>query len=605
MMTTKSRWLFACLVWIATLVVPALASAQEGTEGPANSPFPAAAEPIYQSRCANCHGPAGQGDGPQAIQANLVLPDLTDPSWVFETTPARWYDIISNGVSGKAMPPFGEASSNPLRETERWDLVFYLYTLSTPAAQVAMGQALYQQNCIVCHTDDGTGSADVAVDFTDLAKMANQSQSDLFAATADTSIEGHNLELGEVEVQALASYVRTFTYNYNAPSVTDTASAEDAPAVSSPFTGGGGVVSGRVINGTAGSALPGGLVVSLRAFDMNGDFVDIITTTVAADGAFRFEGIDEAAPVQMEPLVVYKDVPYLGNLDAAIELSPEQAEASVDITVFETTQDDSDIRIERLHIVFDVAPGLAQVAELYILSNDGDRTYVGTLEEGTLRLTVPADALDFQPGGDPNRYRTLADGIADTVPIPPGQSTAESVLVYELAYNNRLDLSRPMPYDATRITIFVPADAGVEVTGEGIQPGERFQAQNTSLQTYIADELSGGNRLTLRLAGEPDVGNTTAANLPSPHRRPGPNETQGIAIGLVALVGSVAISYLYWQGRLSFNSRPGPRDRSSTLLEAIAELDDAFEADQVNENQYQAQRAKLKQELIEFMEAEQ
>ena len=64
------------------------------------------------------------------------MPDLTDPTIVRETTPARWFDIISNGVDDQAMPPFGEASSNPLRQIDRWNLVFFLYTLSASPAQI-------------------------------------------------------------------------------------------------------------------------------------------------------------------------------------------------------------------------------------------------------------------------------------------------------------------------------------------------------------------------------------------------------------------------------------------------------------------------------------
>jgi hypothetical protein len=63
-------------------------------------------------------------------------------------------------------------------------------------------------------------------------------------------------------------------------------------------------------------------------------------------------------------------------------------------------------------VVIDFSQGVAQVAELYILSNSGDRAYVGSVEEGTIRLEVPTGALDFQTGGDPGRYLTLADGMA-------------------------------------------------------------------------------------------------------------------------------------------------------------------------------------------------
>jgi hypothetical protein len=272
------------------------------------------------------------------------------------------------------------------------------------------------------------------------------------------------------------------------------------------------------------------------------------------------------------------------------------------MTVYETTADDSAIRIERLHVVFDFAADRVQVLEFYILSNDGDRAYVGTMEGGTLRLSVPANALSFQPGGDAQRYLTLADGIADTAPIPPGQSTTQSMLVYEMAYDDGLELSRPMPYPVTYVNIFVPADAGVEVSGNRIQPGEAFQAQDTTLTTYLADNLAAGDRLELRLSGKPTV--SAVATAASPHRSTGPNETQGIVVGFTALLGASVLSFLYWQGRLDLRSRSSADD-AAALLQAIADLDDNYEARRVKKTHYRTQRARLKEKLVELMAEEQ
>jgi hypothetical protein len=524
------------------------------------------------------------------------MPDLTSAEILRETTPVQWFGIISNGVDGEAMPPFADGSSNPLRQIDRWNLVFFLYSLGTPPAQVAMGQALYERSCAECHGTDGTGS-DETPDLTDPTTMVTRSQADLFAA-----IQEHDMGLGDVELWALADFVRTFSYSYIPPGEVAALADAEGPAAIKPFVGGAGVVTGQVINGTAGGAPPEGEVIQLRAFDMNANFVDAITTTLAADGSFRFDGIDPSIPAQFEPLVVYRNIPYFGDRDTAITLTPEQPDANVNVTVYETTDDASDIRIERLHIVFDLVPGQMQVAELYILSNDGDRAYVGTLERGTLPLTAPDGAISFQPGGDPNRYLTLADGIADTVPIPPGLSTAESVVVYDMAYTDELDLSRPLPYDVSSVNVFVPADAGIEVSGDQIRSAGPFQAQGTLLDTYLADDLSAGERFTLRLSGAPQI--SASAPAPSPNQPPGPSETQGILIGAIALAGAVILAYMYWQGHLGLRLQPATQDRQSDLLQAIADLDDDYEAGGVKENAYRKKRASFKEDLIALKEKE-
>ena len=603
-MMTKSAlrnfFLLGLITWVALAWTRPI-MAQDGTEGPTAPPSPAAVTTTYQNRCANCHGPSGQGNGGQAIQANLLMPDLTDPTLLRETTPARWFDIITNGVDGAAMPPFGNESSNPLRQIDRWNLVYYLYTLGTPPTQVAMGQALYDGFCAECHGTDGAGDSDNP-GFSDLASMAGKSQTDLFGAVADTSINGHDYGMGDVEIWAITDYLRALTYNYTPPPATDTATETSAPVALSPFTDGSGVISGQVRNGTPGAPLPDDLVINLRAFDMNANFVDSITTTVKADGAFRFDDIDATIPLQYEPLAVYQNIPYFGSLETAIVLTEQQPEADVNIVVYEITEDPSDVRIERLHIVLDFALGQVQVAELYILSNDGDKAFVGTLENGTLAIAEPPNALSFQPGGDPSRYLTLADGVADTMPIPPGVGTTESVVVYDLAYDGDIELSRALPYDVETVNIFAPAEAGVNVSGDGIRSGGPFQAQGASLDTFLADNLSAGGKLTFQVSGEPlsSLGTVDA----SPHQTSGPDQTTSIVIGLIALAGAVALAIVYWQGWLNLRFRPAAQDRRANLLQAIADLDDEYEVGGLEEEPYLARRAELKDELIALMAAQ-
>jgi mono/diheme cytochrome c family protein len=580
---------------LAVVIVPTAVMAQEIDQTSAQPPSPESAAPIFQERCASCHGPTGQGDGPMAVEAQLFFA-LTDPAVLNETTPARWFNIISNGIAAKAMPPFGDASSNPLNVVDRWNLVFYLYTLGTPQTQIEMGAALYETFCIECHGTDGAGGDDAPA-LNDPATLSTQSQTDLF-----TTIDGHDLDLGDVEIWALTDYVRTFSYLYVAPSDVSLPAVADAAAVTSPFSGGAGVINGQVINGTAGAPSPQGLVIRLRAFDMDASFVDAITTTVAADGTFRFEDIDPTIPVQYEPQTTYQGLSYFGDLESAIVLSPEQPESNISITVHETTEDASNVSIEQLHIIIDFALNQVQVTEIYVLSNSGDRAYVGTLEEGTLRLTEPTNALDFQGAGDPGRYLTLADGLADTVPIPPGQNTAQSVVVYVLAYDGELELTRRVPYDTSLVNALVPSDIGIQVSGDGIRPGGPFATQDTAFDTYLSDSLSAGESLKLRLSGKPTGDRETT--VPSPHQTIRPDETQSIVIGAIILGGTMVLVFLYWQGRLNLRPRLAAHPRQSALLQMIADLDDDFEAGNVKGKPYQEKRARLKEELIDLMEQE-
>ncbi len=151
-------------------------------------------------------------------------------------------------------------------------------------------------------------------------------------------------------------------------------------------------------------------------------------------------------------------------------------------------------------------------------------------------------------------------------------------------------------------TITAPRTTGIEVSGDQIRSAGPFQAQGTLLDTYLADDLSAGERFTLRLSGAPQI--SASAPAPSPNQPPGPSETQGILIGAIALAGAVILAYMYWQGHLGLRLQPATQDRQSDLLQAIADLDDDYEAGGVKENAYRKKRASFKEDLIALKEKE-
>lgn len=91
----------------------------------ADTPATASAtRPLYQERCAVCHGPNGLGDGaaaltlnPRPVNLRLHVPQHADGEIFY------W---ISEGVAGTAMP----AWKGTLSEEERWRLVVYLRALA-------------------------------------------------------------------------------------------------------------------------------------------------------------------------------------------------------------------------------------------------------------------------------------------------------------------------------------------------------------------------------------------------------------------------------------------------------------------------------------------
>ncbi|CAN5211071.1 hypothetical protein BH18CHL2_BH18CHL2_09010 [soil metagenome] len=84
----------------------------------------AAGRATYEQLCVVCHGARGSGDGHAAFTMNPRPFDLT--VHIPLHAPGEHFHWISEGIPGTAMP----AWNLQLTETERWQLVRYLYALA-------------------------------------------------------------------------------------------------------------------------------------------------------------------------------------------------------------------------------------------------------------------------------------------------------------------------------------------------------------------------------------------------------------------------------------------------------------------------------------------
>jgi len=59
---------------------------------------------------------------------------------------------------------FSDLSATSLTESQRWDVVAYLWQTNTTSASLANGKQLYAQNCAACHGENGAGDGVFADD---------------------------------------------------------------------------------------------------------------------------------------------------------------------------------------------------------------------------------------------------------------------------------------------------------------------------------------------------------------------------------------------------------------------------------------------------------
>jgi mono/diheme cytochrome c family protein len=108
------------------------------------------------------------------------------------------------------MPPYRDLLSSD----ERWDVVFYVWRLSTSADILEHGRTLYESDCASCHGVEGSSQLLGSADFTDLRQMDNLAPRDLYLTVTQGrgSMPAWQSLLSQEDRWAVIDYLRTFTY---------------------------------------------------------------------------------------------------------------------------------------------------------------------------------------------------------------------------------------------------------------------------------------------------------------------------------------------------------------------------------------------------------
>jgi hypothetical protein len=356
-----------------------------------------------------------------------------------------------------------------------------------------------------------------------------------------------------------------------------------------------GVIAGTLVNGTAGAQSPGNLPLTLYAVAPDQSAV-MFTRTVTSDasGQFVFGQLDPSAMTLYAVQAEYLKASYFSDL---LTFAHGGLTLTAPITVYETTADASAVRVEQMHLFFEFAPGRATVSQLLILSNLGDRAYIAA--EGTsARFPLPPDAtnVSFEDGVLGERYRPVTGGFADTEPVLPGLGATQILFSYDVPYDGKkLDLNLATAYPVKSVTVLVP-EGGVNLSSAQLSAAGARATQGGNMLNFVGGNLAAGQPLALRLSGAPTSAPTEAAPGVSPL-------LIASAVLLLAAVGIVAFVWLRQQRMASESAEPveDVEAQREELLDALAALDDDWEAGRVRESDYRRERAALKAELVELM----
>lgn len=592
-------------------------AAQDAVPPPAEPPDGENGLIIYQARCANCHGTAGEGDG--ELAANLPMPPaaFTDPEFRRAGDPADYFTLITNGNLDSGMPPFGPSSSNPLSEAERWDAIAAVYSISTPADAIAQGEEVYADACAACHGESGTGDGPTAADFdeplpdlTSPAYWFTRSNQTVFTVLGSEDVPGHDYELSEDELWAVVDYGRSLSYNY-----------ADAEVLSAPIEA--ATISGVVTNGTTEEIVTDASA-QLRGFTQDIQEALTLTTTVGTDGRYAFDLSDVPPDLVYLVSVEYEGLSFSSDV---AELSRGNATLDLPVTVYEQTNDPEAVRIDQVHFVFEFTGEQVQVSELYVFNNQETAVYVGESgdpDQGTVKFSLPPEAenVSFQRAFQgvesfvpATEVIETEEGWADTVPLRPGRSNTSLVAVYTLPYDDGLTFSHDLHYNARNVSVILP-DAGVELEGERWTSQGSQEAMGGAFLSYARQDVPAGETLSLTLSGEPTQVTSSGGAGSSAAPR---DENIELIIGGIALIvvlgagvyvyrtrqlQAEADDYVYedeyeYDDEYDYEEDVQLADDTEVdqLLQEIADLDEAYDAGEVEEEEYRAERQRLKEEL--------
>ncbi|HEY57519.1 MAG TPA: c-type cytochrome [Anaerolineae bacterium] len=595
---------------------------------PLTPPDPANGAALYQTKCADCHGPEGKGDGRLANQLPKQPPSFVDPEHAANASPAEWFLTVTQGKMDALMPSFAS-----LPEADRWDIVAYITSLRYAKADQQQGASLYEERCATCHSQGEenaplTWQNTAGLSDAELRQMLTQAD-----GTKHPAVEG----LTPDEVPAIIAYVRTLgtTQAVAAAEPTATATPQAEPTATTTASETATATTGTseatpeatveatasatstseakpeqvTIQGTvtnhSGGEVPSGLKVTLYGLDRQTSQVVLQEETQTdADGKFVFKNIEAPFHRIFVVSVEYQGTTYVS--DWAIASGNE--EIDLPVTIYDTTTDTSTLRADRLHIFFEFPQeGTLRVIELYVISNDGDKTVVPPSPgEPVLHFTLPKGAtnLQFQNGGLGGRFVATEAGFGDTQPVPPGQGSHQVLFAYELPYTKKVSVRHPVHLPIDSAILIVPDTGGLKVRSQMFTPAGTQTIEGKNFQVFRSQALQPDQEIAFEVSGRP-----------TPATGPDISSRAGLAIGLgVFGLALIVVGIVLWrrpqtaeevaeEEAESDEAPPDLEEDPETLMDAILALDDLYQQGKLSEEAYQTRRAELKARLAELLHA--
>ncbi len=237
--------------------------------------------------------------------------------------------------------------------------------------------------------------------------------------------------------------------------------------------------------------------------------------------------------------------------DSAPDMGPDNANAKIDVKVYEVTDTKPEWGVSLRHMVVEKRSDGYVVSEMMVVENKSDKTWMGDPPDmlkrrNTVPLPLPIGASDVElvQGFHGWCCSAMRDRTLQVqMPFMPGKMT------YKFAYrmaptNGVLDLRVSMPVKADRTSVFVPDD-GTKVQASVVVPAGSDTSGAQRLLMYAADNIPADQPVGVVI--EPPVAVAVAA--PAPVATDRTARTTVLAVGGMVAIVAVGIAWRMLAGK--------------------------------------------------------
>lgn len=311
--------------------------------------------------------------------------------------------------------------------------------------------------------------------------------------------------------------------------------------------------------------------------------------------------------------VIYKDAVYTRRFK-------QQKKLNVTFPVYEPTRKKEVLKINRHHVPIQKSGNKFLITEVFFLTNTSDKAYIGPDGPQTIHFSLPKSARNIRIGTIETPRKHLRKRSLDQSsriwmyqPVTP-EKRQQFKITYTLPENDgRIRFKKNIDYATDKLRIVIPeGDFQIEsnftvernisppkgdtkvsmIKASNIQPGKTIDV----LLSNITGGGAGGGTTRRKNTSEEQSSNDSSSSTTKT------NTYIMMSIGIMALLSFLLSMYLLLKTSgqspqnniTSSSSQNHDRSIRSSLLEVIAELDDARENQNIDTSIYESTRETLK-----------